>query len=487
MRSLPFLRRPPRPGTVAGRLALLLAVALTARVAALGNPVLHPDEQFYLAAARLWAAGATPFVGVWDRKPLGLFLLYRLPAALGDPDAAVFAYQLLALASATATALALASIADRAGWRAGALAGAALYLLWLDLANGQGGQAPVFYDLPMALAAWLAVGAGRGRGRGVTAMALVGVAAQIKYTVVFEGAWFGLWLLWHDRGRGTGRTGYLALLAGAAAAPTLLVALAYLLAGHGGDWWFANVSSILLRGSDPASERFGNLATCAAILAIPVGLAVAGWLAAAREAAAPDASRFVAGWLAAALLGLALFGTWFDHYTLPVLAPASVAAAAVLGDSGRRGRWTAALLVVAALAGQGAILAARRERGTAAEFAALVRAVGRGPGALYVESGPTALFTFTDRPPASRFVYPSHLTRAREAGAIGVDPAAEVARLFARRPAVVVMATTPFRGETPARRTQVAGLLASDGYRLAAALPLGTRRIGVWRLSGGDR
>ena len=329
--------QPPRGGTVRGRLVPLLLIALAARAATLGNPVLHPDEQFYLAAARLWAAGATPFVGVWDRKPLGLFLIYRLPAMVGDPARAVLAYQMLALASATATATMLAAIADRAGWRAGALAGAALYLLWLDLADGQGGQAPVFYTLPMTVAAWLAVGAGHERRRGIAAMALVGMAAQIKYTVVFEGAWLGGWLLWHDRSRGTGRIGYGALLASVAAAPTLIVAGAYALAGHGGDWLFANTTSVLLRGNDPGAERLGNLATCAAILLLPLALAIAGLRTASPEASEADARRFVAGWLAAALVGLALFGTWFNHYTLPVLAPASVAASAMLGDGGKRG------------------------------------------------------------------------------------------------------------------------------------------------------
>ena len=474
------VRPPSRCRASGGRFAILVLVALVARAAALGNPVLHPDEQFYLAAARRWAAGDLPYVQWWDRKPLGLFALYRLPASFADPVAAVFAYQLLALFAAAATALVLAAIADRAGWRRGALAGAVLYLMWLDLADGQGGQAPVFYDLPMALAAWLAIDAGRWRG--VTAMALVGIAAQIKYTVVFEGAWLGLWLVWHDR-----RLARATLLAGAAAAPTLIVAGAYALAGHGGDWLFANLGSVLLRARDPIGEQIGNLATCAAILLVPVGLAVVGLRAASPVAPGADARRFVAGWLAAALVGLALFGTWFNHYTLPVLAPASVAAGAVLGWAGRRGRWTAVLLLVAALAGQGAILLARRERGTAAEFAALVGAVGRGPGGLYVESGSSALFTYTGRPPVSRFFYPSHLTRLREAGAIGADPRIEIARLFARYPAVVVMATRPFRGEVPAQREQVGALLVSKSYRLAAVLPLGAQRLGVWRLSAADR
>ena len=72
------------------------------------------------------------------------------------------------------------------------------YLLWIETVEGGGGQAPIFYNLPMAGAALLTLGAmddpRRRTVRGAGAMALVGLAIQIKYTAVFEGACFGLTL-----------------------------------------------------------------------------------------------------------------------------------------------------------------------------------------------------------------------------------------------------------------------------------------------------
>lgn len=465
-----------------GAVAVLVLVAVAARIAVIGDPIVHVDEQFYFAMAHAWVRGALPYVDIWDRKPIGLFLLYAPAAALRDPLAGVVACQLLALAAAIAAALLVATIAGEAGWGRGALPAAMLYLLWLDLADGQGGQSPILYNPIMALAA-LVVLRGRGRRAGIAAMLLVGIAAQVKYTVVFEGAWFGLWLLWRDRQDGSvvDRLGYAAALVLVAAAPTLLVAGCYVARGQGDAWWFANGMSILLRRPAPWAERLGNLATCVAILVVPVGLAVAGW----RQAPAATVTetetetaprRFVQGWLAAALAGFAMFGTWFDHYTLPVLVPATIGAAAWFGIA--RWRWT--VLAGAALAGQASVLTARANRGTPTEFAALVAAVGRGPGCLYVHSGPSMLYPFSGRCWVSRFVYPSHLTRTNESVAIGVDPAAEVHRLFGRRPAVVVMAT-PFRGEAPAIRLLVRRLLATDGYRLTTVLPLGRDRIAVYR------
>ena len=68
------LRSPP------ANAAILLAVALAIRAWQFGNPVVHVDEEFYyFTGTALWH-GLLPFVDVWDRKPVGLFLLYALPA-----------------------------------------------------------------------------------------------------------------------------------------------------------------------------------------------------------------------------------------------------------------------------------------------------------------------------------------------------------------------------------------------------------------------
>ena len=85
------------------------AVALAFRLILFGNPVVHVDEQFYLLVADRWNHGALPFVDIWDRKPIGLFLLYRMFLLVpGDP---VRIYQLFGIASTAATALVVQRLA----------------------------------------------------------------------------------------------------------------------------------------------------------------------------------------------------------------------------------------------------------------------------------------------------------------------------------------------------------------------------------------
>ena len=250
------------------RWLILLAVVLAARAITFGNPILHVDEEFYFVTARAMLDGAVPFVDVWDRKPIGLFLIYAPAAALGYP-AGIWAYQALALACLVATAIVAARLADRAGWQRGALAAGVAVILWPNLIDGQGGQAPVFYNLLMIAAAALIVrgeheaSAGRRFVQGLAAMALVGLALQVKYAAVFEGLFFGLWLLWREwrAERGIARVALAAVpLAGVAFAPTLIAWAVYAGQGQGDAWLYANFLSILDRNPDRALEQFANLA-----------------------------------------------------------------------------------------------------------------------------------------------------------------------------------------------------------------------------------
>jgi hypothetical protein len=153
----------------------------------------------------------------------------------------------------------------------------------------------------------------------------------------------------------------------------------------------------------------------------------------------------------------------------------------MLGSDGWRRRFTPALLAVAAIAGQIVLLTMAAGRGDATQFAALTRAVGRGPGCLYVYSGSTMLYASTQRCSLSRYIMPSHLSRTREAGATGVDQDQEIRRILAAGPAVVVI-RPPYRGERPAAHRLVTQAMARD-YRLAAQLPMGSELVSVYRRS----
>ena len=457
------------------RLPLLILVAIAARALTFGNPVVHVDEEFYYVTGTALWRGLLPFVDVWDRKPVGLFLLYALPAGLGFP-AGIWAYQAMALASLIATAALVARLATRAEFAAGATASALAYILWFDLLGGQGGQSPVFYNLLMIGAALLALHGTRRAG--LAAMALVGVALQIKYSVVFEGLFLGLWLLfddWRARKSPGGLVGYGIALVALAMLPTALAAVAYAAIGQWDAFVYANFLSIFHRNPDPLGELARNLGQIVLVISPIVAIASL----ALHRSAMTRARRFVALWLAVSIAGVIVFRPWFDHYSLPVLLPACAAAAGLLGrDDWQRWR-TPALLLTAALAGQITLVIQRLERGEAREFAALSAAVGRGPGCLWVYSGSTMLYVSTARCAPSRYIVPSHLARTREAGATGIDQQQEIRRILAARPAVVVM-RPPYGGERPEARAAVMAAMAAD-YALTAALPMGNETISVYK------
>lgn len=456
------------------RLVLLCLAALASRAVTLGNPVLGIDEEFYFAAARAVSNGALPFVDIWDRKPIGLFLLY-LPAALLPLPWGVLAYHLLACVSVVGTAWIIAHIAERAGWARGATMAALLYILMLPLAGGEGGQTPVFYDLPMVAAAALtALPQRRRRSAAALAMVLAGIALQVKTSALFEGIWLGLWAMYREWEAKRSAAGTLILgsgLAVAGALPTAIAVGTYAAIGHFDAFLFANVGSILLRGADPLAQQIKRLALLTAVIAVP--LAMACLSPRATEARGRDVRRFVHIWCLVAIVAVLVPGTWFRHYALPILVPASIAAAGFLGHAPRR-RAGLAVLMLCLVGGQALLLDNRRKFGTAEQFARIVAAVGAvkaGHGCLHVYSGTPMLYPATGRCAVTARVFPSHLIRERENGASGVDQLAELDRIFRSRPAVITM-----RPLLDTERLEVR-LLAEKwlrrDYRLAATRPLG--------------
>ncbi|WP_066724699.1 hypothetical protein [Sphingomonas pituitosa] len=478
----------PKAGLGAAAAALprwlvLFATAVAVRAVTFGNPLVAVDEQFYWVTAQRMLHGAVPFVDIWDRKPVGLFLLYLPAAALGMPWG-ILAYQLMALACVVLTAGMIARISDRVGWQAGALPAALLYILMLNVVDGQGGQAPIFYNLLTIGAVALLLPRPTDRdgdpvrvGRNLLAMLLIGLALQVKYTVLFEGLFFGLWLLRREAVLGAGLhhiarrgLGY----AGMAMLPTLLAAATYAWLGQFDAWAYANFGSILDRRGDPFIDLVGAFFEVMVPLAPLLVLSGLGWARLRRGRAVTPAARLLMGWLIAAMVGLLVFGSWYPHYALPVLVPASLCCAATFAQDRRARRVIApALLAVALVAGTLCVVVAQAKRGNAAQLAAIADGIGHGSGCLYVHSGNSMLYGATERCALSPWLFPDHLSREREDGALGIDQIAEVDRIFAQRPAVVVM-RTPFRGERPAVRARVQHYLRRLGYGVRGTYLLGT-------------
>lgn len=478
------LRPAVSPPAVAVRQAGLLAryalLALAVRLVLLGSPVVHVDENFYLLVGERWAHGALPFVDIWDRKPVGLFVLYRMLASL--PGDGLLWVQLAGIAATAIGALIIRELARSIAPDRGAALAGAVYVMAMPAFSCAFGQAPVFYNPIIALAMLRVIGERPAeirtmpwRGALVT-MALVGVALQIKYSAVFEGSAIALMLLWRRAAAGLDRRTLLqgvALMAGAALAPTILALIGYALAGHAADFLDANFLSILNRRTDTAAAwaRLGmqTLALAPFALAIAMG---------------PWPRTIEAGllraWALAAVAGYLLFGTWFDHYVAPLLVPLCVLAAPALHARRRIG---ALLLGASAIGGLAVMAVQLHHHGTRAEFdhiCARARTELRG-GAFYLFDGDPAFYRCVGAPIPTRYAFPGHLDSWTEARAIGTDPAREVARIMLARPDVVLApdALEPAAGN-PMSRAVLTDFLA-HGYALAAVLPLGTHRYAIYR------
>jgi hypothetical protein len=430
--------------------ALLLLVALAARGQTFGNPVIGYDEQFYLLVGDRMLHGAVPFVDIFDRKPVGLFLVYAFIRMLGGEG--TVQYQLVAGGFAFATALLIWRFAERVTGRTGAVVAAIGYLLWLDFLEGEAGQAPVFFNLPVLLAAIATARVVEKRGvtllTGLIPMLLIGVAMQIKYTALFEGIFFGVAMLgvaWRE-GRGIAQlASFAAAWVLAALAPTLAAWLTYAAMGYGDAFLFANFVSMWGKLGDPWQTSAIGLLQIVGMLS-PI-LLCAAFVPACADPGVAASRRFVRQWLLAAIAGMLVMRSFpSPHYAMPVLVPALIAAAPRFGQTGWTRRLVWGALAVAALASQAVLYKLHTLKGGAEQAARIAQAANPGRGCLYVYDGYPALYRLTNSCLPSRYVFPGHLNMANEASvaALGVDPSTEVRRIMATRPTAVVLDDPPF-------------------------------------------
>ena len=463
-----------RPGALASPwrvFALLLASAVALRIVDFGNPVIHVDEQYYLLVGERMLRGDIPYIDIWDRKPVGLFLLYAGAAALPGDD--ILGYQFLATLFAAVTAWLVWSGARRLGVAPrGAVAAAIAYLIWLPLLGGRGGQAPAFYNMFVAFAAWVTLGLPQHRRRsairwsGIAACLSAGLAIQIKPTAVFEGGFFGLahlWWLWRSGERARSTVGHALLWTVAGALPSLAVIGWYWSIGAIDSWWFANIESIFGRPGYPAGMLAMRLLGIAAEL-LPLLICAA--VAIRRRDRGDDATGLLIGWLIAAVIGFVSIGTFFDHYALPLLPPLAAMAAIVLARSER-------VRLIVLVFGLVLFVVERSlvpNDGPGARQLAEVVARNSHGGCPYVFIGDTITYSLADTCLPTRYAFPNFLAYTTEQGAIGIDEAAEVANIVQQRPPVIVISTRSLGIWNMDSLAVLRPALASD-YRAVFTMP----------------
>lgn len=438
-----------------GQALWLLAFALATRISVFGDTNFFSDELLYLQIGQRMHDGLLPYVDLWDRKGPGLFLLYYLIAALSG---SVLAYQIAAWLFVAATAAVIMMIAERMTGRLAAVLAGTLYIAMLPLFAGGGGQAAVFYNLFVALAGLGVLRALPELDQGglppvlILAMASAGFAATFKQTALAEGVFLGLYALWRMRGAGPAKLlGAAAVMALAGAAPTLVFAALYWLAGHFAEFWHAMVTANLTKTYNADSNHWERIQAML-IIGSPVLLPTAAGLLLAPRSGSGLPPGFRWGWGLAALAGLLLLPNFIDHYALPVLVPLCILAAPAL-DFRRIG---AAYAVVAIffilLVGPALNFEARRaSRLEMADLAARITARQPQPR-LFVYQGPVYLYRMVGSYPPTPMFFPFHLHAAPEDNTSYFDTADEVRKVLAWQPQVVVVAAD-LRGNASNRRT----------------------------------
>ena len=474
--------------------AVLMAALITIAVrwAGIGDLVAHGDEQFYLLVGdHMLNRGAVPYEDIWDRKPVGLFLLYAGIRLLGGEG--IVQYQIVALLAVAATSGVMAVWIQRhSGW-IGAIAAVLLYNGLLVSHLGFGGQAEVFLNLLIVAAGWLvhglivqeAAGPRRWIVTGGAAMLLCGLAIQVKPTAVLPGGFLGLALLWGAWRAGPGWR-WLAGLGGVwivlALLPTLLVLLTYAAMGLLDQWLFANIFSIFEKGPDRAAAVAGRVNDVVREFGRPFVIAAAlalGQCLFRRDRGLWISTLFLLGWLLSGVAAFAVLSAAYPHYAL-VMAPMGSLIAGYAARGNLPGCAMAVYLLNLSMDNVG--LYEHRLRATgpiALQLRTMAKAIQPHLGeerCLYVYHGPVLLYRLTNACIPTRFAFPNHLSIRTEASGLGADPVVEVRRILATRPAVIVDGAFGFH--QPNRATQrLVHTALERSYRPIATVRDGRGRV----------
>lgn len=440
------------------QLGWFLLVALVTRFTVLGDPNYHDDETLFFLIGQRMHEGFVLYVDIWDRKGPGLFALFWLFAGISD---SVLAYQIPALLFAALTAFVLGKIAHQYTGRLGALLAGTFYLVLMPRTLGGGGQAGVYFNLLIVLAAWLVLSRNVDKlptRAAIGAMLLAGGAITFKQTCLFEGAFLGLVLLWQHHRAGADRGQLLkaaAVYCAAGAAPMALATGIYVAMGHFTELWHAMVLSNLDKDYNPTNDIGWRIIAMLLILAPLLPFTILG-LARRFDYRGKTAPRLiVGGWLAATLLAMVAIPNFIDHYLLPVIMVLPLCAApalqreplgALLGMVG--------IVMIAAFGPQFDMAHRQESRREISRLTAEILASEPAPR-LFVFQGPVALYSTTGLNPPTPLAFPLHLEALPERNVSHLDTAGEVRKVLAWQPTTVITLHKQWRLVNPETRDLV--------------------------------
>ena len=419
----------------------------------------------------------------WERKRRGKRERDGGITCLGGDG--VWAYQIVGTVFVFLTGLTIAKIARYFTTNTGATFAAIAYLIWLTLGSANGGQAEIFYGLPVAIAAlitfrgWADLSGDAVWLHGALTMLLLGIAMQIKYTVMFEGVFFGccwLCIAWKKGVRAL-LPMYALFWIFVALLSTISAIGYYFSVGQMQPFIFANFSSIWLRSSPSYGTIYNRLKGISLIL-LPlfscIRIRIPFSISLARVS-----YRFTLAWLLSSISGFLIFGTYLEQYLLPIIIPASIAAAPFFGRDGKRQR-AFIFLGCFFLIGQIKLAVTQIAHGSGNELSAILQQVDRRK-CLFVYSGVSTLYRMSGACIPTLYAFPSHLSRAREEKAIGVSSLLEVKRIMLSLPGTVII-RSPYKGDENWEARALVLSYVHQNYIRVFHGKLGWQDVDVYRL-----
>ena len=501
--------------SIAGNMWVFMAIALAVavvRLPTMGFAYLNVDEAVYTLIGSGIKAGQIPYVDIVDRKPVGLFLIYAFAEALFRDG--IIGPRILAALATILSSFGLYRFAERflAVSKGASLAGALLFCTYGLLFGGDAAQAPVFY-MPFVIGAghFVAIELQRlagGAESNVKSMALsgamLGIALQIKPSMIFECAAFGGILVtfgvvrWHtisDRNRDALKKCIACMIVGGIA-PTLLAGSVYAAIGHFDAWIFYNFTVNLLRGNSDYSRsaillRAAQFTLCFLPLCVLATIHVRDTVFAARIPRAFENCTWIyaliAAWILLALAGGLALRQPYSHYFYGVLAPLTLLAGAGLHRTGEARLSYArisVLVCVLVLACAGYAYGWRHEinkNGSpylAYKLARDIKSIGSG--SLYVFNHFGILYYLTGEALPTLYPMPNHLLRELEAKSFQFDGTAEVARVLNHHPDTIVV-MRPFTAMTAPDRVEVLERALENSYCAWRTYPAGAHTVFIYR------
>ncbi len=465
--------------------AVLLSIAFRIRFVFVA---ITTDEGGYLAVARAWRHGATPFVDVWVDRPQGLWAVYAaFDALVGDARWVRLLSLLFGALGVVAVGWAVRLAAsDSAGVAAAVATAVASSGPTIEgyAANGELLSASVG---AAAVAIAIAVLVGRLGPRWMGAAGVVGgLAWSIKQSGV-DGplavcVWLVVaaiagWLQWRAA------FAHLARFAGGACVVLLLAMLHGASVGFS-DWWYAIAGYRLEQRSVLTGAKWSNLGLTfpkAAPLLLPVLVLGAGIALMARRTGKPVLATKPAAvlllWPLCALLTFAMGGQFFRHYWVTLTFPVAALGGMLVAASSATARRAALVVVVLAAAVPWAQLAfldgtdvpleaGDGSRLTAAEHVGRWLADRTEPGdTVYVMCAAANTYAYAGVDPPVRYLWSDGIRRAKGAQA-------ELSALFADSPPtwLVMFDKVTFCSADPLVATVIAeryaGAIELDGVRI---------------------